>query len=185
MSSSPTQAGLDRLPNALLGLVTYPRSSKYWWLIAATLGGIAILAALWYVRRKAKTPPSKPDISPLTKLRTRLHQLRTPSPFTENAAQTFYFELDMILREFIELSSPVEATGMTVRELRRPLRERLALSNKGAEEMLSFLARCERIKFAQSPSDLQEAQLMLERVIEWSGILTRNRSEANSVSQHE
>lgn len=160
-------------PHALKGLMAYPLSlADLWpWILAAVLA-VVIFLVIWryFKNRKPKAQPLVVE-DPFLVLERRLNHLLPPNPFDAKKSIQYYFDLNMLFRQIIEFCSGVPATDLTLQELKGPLRQKSVLSRETTEEMLSFLERCEYIKFAGLVTDLAEAENSHRQVKQWVAYL--------------
>ena len=159
----------SQAPHDLKGLMAYPLSLlDLWpWFLAAALASAIGLVILWYL--KNRKPKAKPQVieDPFLALERQLYHMVPPTPFEAKKGIQYYFDLNMLFRQIIEFCSGLPATDLTLQELKGPLRQKSILSRDTTEELLSFLERCESIKFAGLDTDLAEAENSHRQVKQW------------------
>ena len=171
----------EQLPHGLRGLLAYRFSwDSLWPWLALSLGSLIVLGILYHLWKKYKNRPSKPVApeDPFLTLERQLHALLPPQPFSGKPGTQYFFELSMLFRQFLELSSGVQATDLTLQELKEPLRRKSSLSRETTEEVIKFLERCDYVKFAGIPADLAEAQASHTQVLQWVRYLRPRRLES-------
>ena len=173
-SQVPTDGSI---PHGLRGLSQYPvRWEDLWPILVLVVLVILVLGLLFYLWRRSRQKPKAPlvPVDPFTVLESRLREMRPPEPFEGKAQSQYFFDLNMIFRECLELGLKFPATDLTLQELKEPLRRKSSLSRETTEEIIRFLERCDAIKFAGLSTDLHEAQESHLRVLEWFSYF-RNR----------
>jgi hypothetical protein len=159
------------LPHDIRGLLPYQTP---WWHYA--LAGVAafIVAGLlawgiWYLlkKRRKKMREERP-VDPWDALESRLGVMLPPGEFPRGIIQENYFySLSLILREAVELRTGIRATDLTLYELKNPLRRQLPFKQEDIESVIHFLERADMVKFAEAPSQREEALGDHERVRRW------------------
>lgn len=168
MNPDATTHSLDHLPHGLRGLLAYPFAWKdWWWLILACLVIASLWGVLWWRQRRKKEVKAKPEEDPLVTLERVLRNMVPPREFRGKPAIDYVFELNMTFRQYIEARAPIRATDLTLRELRKPLREKCPLSRDTIDDVLRFLERSEAIKYAGAKTDLEEAVDFHAQVLKW------------------
>ncbi len=128
-------------------------SAWVWW----TGGGLAVVVALlaWASRRRERETP-EPIVPPHEWARDRLQALLNEGFVERGFVQQFYYELSMIVRQYIErrysLSAPERTTEEFVAEMKRD-----ALLPAEYQGLLGgFLAKCDIVKFARHAPPAEE-----------------------------
>ncbi len=174
----------EQLPHGLRGLLSYPFSwEDAWPWLLALLVLLLVLGLLFYLWKKnQKSRPAKVEApeDPFRVLERQLQNLQPPDPFLGKQGVQFFFELNMLLRQFLELCSGLAATDLTLQELKEPLRTKSPLSRETTEDLIRFLERSESIKFANVPTDLAEARQSYTQVQEWVSYMRPKRLESES-----
>lgn len=159
------------LPHDIRGLLPYQTP---WWHYA--LGGVAafIVAGLlawgiWYLLKKRRTKiREERPVDPWDALESRLAVMLPPGEFPRGLVQENYFYgLSLILREAVELRTGIRATDLTLYELKNPLRRQLPFKQEDIESVIHFLERADMVKFAEAPSQREEALGDHGRVQRW------------------
>lgn len=166
----PTQSIGEQPPHGVKELIPYAMSWDEIVPKLLILLGILTLCVLcillWRKYRKKKVVPVIQE-DPFVVLQRRLANLLPPEPFEGKKCVQYFFDLNMIFREFIELGTGIPATDLTLQELREPLRSKTKLSREIADDFLQFLERCEYIKFAGLFTEIHEAKQSHSQVTEW------------------
>lgn len=155
------------LPHDIYGLFAYQTP---WWVYGLfVLGGAVLLALLvLLVKRLAKArAATAKSIDPWDELAQRVKALAPTEPFVGRAAEDYFYQLSLLLREGIESRTKLNATDMTLQELREPLRKKLPLASGEIERVVVFLGRADEVKFAGAPSSLGEAADARRSVSDW------------------
>lgn len=165
-------------PHGIMGLVEYSQLLNYLLIIAAILLTASIFCFCWFkYRSKHKNLKSNQKIEdPFKVLKDRFKLLEIPKPFTRSKAKEFYFELDLILRGYIELTSVIKATGMTIREIKRPLRTYSSLSNSTVDDLLKFLNYSALVKYANKTTSKSETEKNHQKAQEWINFMLQKHS---------
>ena len=172
----PAKGQEGPLPHDIRGLLDYPFTlGNLRWLLLA----VAVLALLglayWFWKRRKRVLPQPPPEDPFTVLERQLRALLPPQPFEGKPRTQYFFDLNMILRQGLELSSPIRATDLTLQELKEPLRQKSQLSRDTVEDVLRFLERSEAIKFADAQTEIAEAERSHQQVLQWVAFLRPKR----------
>lgn len=125
------------------------------WYLA--LGGIllAMLAAMivyWSKRQKKKIPEFVAVVSPQEAALNMLDKLQ---PLMNSDAKRFYFELSMVLREYIAQRFSLGAPEMTTEELLSRVPE-LKIENGLIRKLKEFVHASDPIKFADRPAETEK-----------------------------
>lgn len=165
----------DTLPHGLRDLIPYPESwlefMARWFLPFLIICFCLVVAIfLWKKFRRKKVKEVIPE-HPFILLERKLSSLQAPEPFEGKKSTQYFFDLNMIFRQFIELSFAIPATDLTLKELREPLRLKSSFSRELTEEVLKFLERTERLKFAGVSTNIEEAKECHAQVLQWVSFL--------------
>jgi len=79
----------------------------------------------------------------------------------------FYFQLSMLLREFLEYQFYFPATDLTFYELQGTLKTISAIDSQTVQEILRFLHFSDKVKFSEKTVDYQRAEEDKHRVFQW------------------
>ena len=158
----------DHLPHDIQEIIPYVWSWGDWRFWAMITAGVLLLAALmyWLWRRKKRAPPPPPEDPRLAASRYLL-QLVPSQPFVGKAQAEYFYQLNLGLRHYIELTCGFPATEMTLRELREQLFMLTQFSIERKQDMSRFFERSDLIKFAKAETSLQEALQSHEEVLGW------------------
>jgi hypothetical protein len=165
-------------PHGMRDIIPYGLSWDEIWpkllLALMILLACALLYFLWKRYFKKKIKEVVPE-DPFVVLESRLAKMHPPEPFEGKSCVQYFFDLNMIFRQFIELTSGVPATDLTLQELKEPLRFKSPLSRDTTEEVIRFLERSENIKFAGFFTDINEAKESHLQVMRWVSYLRPRR----------
>jgi hypothetical protein len=166
--SSQNLLDLDHPPHGMKGLAIYD-SIPYllvWIVLGLILGVILSLAGWWLWKKRKKT--LLPEISWDTKLEQKIKALTWITPFEAQEQSDFFYELNTLLKQYLEHSYGFSATDLTTRELKNQLRRWLQdLPQESVESMIVFFERSDLIKFAKEPSSIDEAKRYSDCVNTW------------------
>ena len=163
--------GLDHLPHDVYGLFDYPwLSTNFLWWLGIVFICLLILGGIYFflARKNKKIVELRED--PLVLLRKSLRELEPERPFDNKKASQFYFELGFLFRELIEKTCSFQATGLTLRELKTPLKS-VPLSDEEKKQVWIFFEQAEYIKFAKKPATYEQAEDRKNEVLSWSSKL--------------
>jgi hypothetical protein len=130
--------------------------ARNWW--PWLMGGIALLAAFWFLYRrwrnrpvtpsKTDPPPSRPFVDPLDTLRRSLDLLDPITPLDPIGFKTWYSELGDVLRRYVEDVHGIPALESTTAELRAAFRQR-GLHTDLVKPFLMVSDAADMVKFAK------------------------------------
>lgn len=136
-------ASLQPKPSAPLRAL--PWGGSFWWTLG--LGLLALLASVWWGRRRASSLETEAQVSPaappLDELRTGLEALATISD-----PLAFHTELSRVLRRFLGRALGFPAVESTTTEIRRRLTG-VHLGPDLVRQTVHLLRRCDEVKFAR------------------------------------
>ncbi len=165
-------AGPITPPHDIVGLTPYKLPWSY---IALSILGLAVLFGVGFwlikkIRREKQIEAARP-VDPEQVLLDRLYRLKPSEPFTTAAREDFFFELSMILREFVEIKTGIAVTDMTTPEIMGRLTPWVGKPgfNLNSEELTRlglFLEKADSIKFAHAESGIVEAEQARDRVFD-------------------
>lgn len=161
------------LPHEIFSLMPY----RLPWLalLILSLIAVALLVAIiiYFRKRRPKhtiLPASPRDL--VRETRAKILRLKPPEHFpVGKVQQNYFFALGIAFRELIEYRFKVKAIGATLREI-KPRLQVLPLSLPTIEIIVEFMARADQIKFADRPSDLEQARKDHKQVVIWTQKLT-------------
>lgn len=141
--------------------------------LAGFLGAIvlAVLLVRWWWRRRRRMRPLAPVIAPGDWALEQLRRLRSRRLIEQGRVQEFYFELNMIVRRYIERRFGLRAPEMTTEEFLVSLRDGPAagrLDRRAQAALLPFLEACDLVKYARyqpAPREVQEVDRTAERFV--------------------
>lgn len=166
-----------QLPHDIEGLASYSFFAIYKnelliALFTFVIGGILAVAFYrWYQKRRGLGLTKEEKIDPLVGMELQLSELSVPASFEGKVAQEFYFQLNMLLRQFIEYFCKFPATDLTYNELKIPMRTEVPLEDIELKKIMEFCYRSDLIKFAEAPTNSREAEEALGEVRRWSSLL--------------
>ncbi|MFK7827534.1 MAG: hypothetical protein AB8G05_25540 [Oligoflexales bacterium] len=168
----PSQ-GMDQgqLPHPIVELAEYPfRVPLTWWIALAVIILAVVLGLLiwrWYKKKNEVhyAPRSEP---PLLLMLRSLEAQKPPSPFPESMHCDYFFTLSMAFRQILEQAYSFPATDLTLKELKKPLEQRVKFKGYDRSDMIKFFERCDLIKFAKAPTHENEAMSYHTQVMAWA-----------------
>jgi len=126
-----------------------PPSRWYWWVIGGVAGATAVvIVVVWWVRRRRRRGPRVLRIPPHQWAMEELQRLVDEDLLGQDQVQPFYYRLNGIVRQYIELRFELMAPEMTTEEFLATMRDsdRLAGGHKALLE--PFMAACDMVKYA-------------------------------------
>ncbi|MBJ80378.1 MAG: hypothetical protein CMH60_03585 [Myxococcales bacterium] len=140
-----------------------PKTKPPWkWITLATFVLLAIFFVLWR-RRKSKNVIELPPIIPAHEIAYRaLNQLRQTNFEDSEAVRRYFFTISEIVRLYVENRFGLNATDLTLEEIKHALRERNLLSQEQRNSLETFLERTDRIKFAKSAIQEKDIEELYE-----------------------
>lgn len=185
---NPESSLPDHLPHGIRELVAYPSfwsEERIWIALGLVFFAIILFLIYFFWRRQKPSVVESLPVDPLARLLDELKSMAPPSPFEGKAVQDYFFLLSGKFRQLIELSTKIDATNLTNKELKKPFRDRLPVSRTEVEEILQLLDRCELIQFAEAFVSQEEAGLLSGQVREWAQILVPRHIELGTGSGRE
>lgn len=158
----------DHLPHDIREIIPYVWNWgdwRMWALLGAALVLLGFLA-YWLWKRK-KSRPLPPPEDPLLVAGRFLQQLLPPEPFVGKVQAEYFYQLNLGLRRYLELSCGFSATEMTLRELRFRVQHLPHFSVERKQELMQFFERSDIIKFAKAETSLPEAQACHGQILGW------------------
>ena len=138
-------------------------------MIIATLSFLLYGLVRWYRRRPKKSIVTTPK-SPWELLVEELLKWELQADFkTPREGREFFYGLSLTLRKGIELAFNIPATDLTLKEIKLRLRSDQNIDAVKMKELFGFLDRADMIKFADAPTNTEEAKKSLMLVKEWLG----------------
>lgn len=158
-------APADADPASMPALVDDPRSlpidQRLKWAMAAAsvIAAIVIVALLirWLRRRRREAPPP-PPIPPDEWALEQLRRLRDRGLVRAGRVKEFYFELNMIVRRYIERRFGLRAPEMTTEEFMESLRESSRLGDGHQRALNPFMEACDLVKYARHEPTASEIE---------------------------
>ena len=139
----------------------------------------ALLAALiaWIVWRSTRraSGPVEPERTPSELAEIELRRLLADDPLARGELQTFFVELTLTVRRYIERTTGVRAAEETTEEFLRDMRGHEAFDQNTRERLRSFLEAADLVKFARlSPArdDIAETFRRAQEFVGLPGTLT-------------
>ncbi len=173
-------------PHGLRDLIPYKFFWEDLWPKALVVLGILLLLFILYKLGKKffkRAPKVVIPEDPFLVLERKLSKMLPPEPFEGKPSTQYFFDLNMIFRQFLELCLKIPATDLTLQELKEPLRFKSPLSREVTEDILKFLERSEYIKYAGFETNLDEAKECHLQVIKWVSYIRPRRLEESSKDQ--
>ncbi len=130
---------------------------RYWWAFA---GGPLLLCSLiavllWRHRRKAV------QVSPYEQASVALSELEAEGLPDEDARDAWYVELSSIVRRYLEGRFALRAPELTTEEFLRIAQRSVRISTEHKTLLNSFLADCDKVKFAGYEPGEEESRSVL------------------------
>lgn len=120
------------------------------WRILGAIGGVLALLLAVFLLRKRRQPAVEvgPPPTPVELARREFESLLAASPLARGELQTFYSELTLIVRRYIERTSGVRAPEQTTEEFLREMRKHASFDAAARERLKAFLESADLVKFA-------------------------------------
>jgi hypothetical protein len=158
----------DHLPHDIREIIPYVWSWEDWRTWGMILTAVLLLTALIYwLWKRRKAAPLPPPEDPILVANRFLQQLVPPQPFVGKAQAEYFYQLNLGLRHYVELTCGFSATEMTLRELREKLQTLSQFSTERKQDLNRFFERTDLIKFAKAETSLQEALESHEKILGW------------------
>lgn len=146
-----------------------------WWqyLLIAAAVAMALLAA-WLLWRRLKSRTREVPVvavDPWVDLSRKVQELKPEDMITAGLAKEYYYQLSLLLRTGIELSTNIRATDMTFRELAPLMANKLPLKTEEVAAMQDFLRTADLVKFADRPATAGEAAKYRQDLLVWIAAL--------------
>jgi hypothetical protein len=142
-----------------------------WWqyavVIAIILAVIAAAFALWYWLKNRKKEQPAVVIDHWAELSEKLQRLNPEQMLAAGQAKEYYYQLSLMLRTAIELSTQIRATDMTYRELAPLMEKKLRVRSEELRAMQDFLKTADLVKFADRPATSGEAAHFKQQLMLW------------------
>lgn len=164
--STPSNA----LPHDIYELERYP--SFFDWLENNQLFVLTIfcvlllvLASLFYILRKTKqNKQTNLFIDPLTQLSKNLINLHPREDFFK---ADYFFQISFAAKQILEIITQVPVTDLTFKEIEERLKVSSQINSDQIFELLAFFKRADMIKFADMPTNYQEAKAYHQMLCQW------------------
>ena len=150
----------QNLPHSVTGLAEYQWIELYGYHLLFACLGLSLLVGtivIFLLRRKPKYTKTS-EIELLPQLVNKIQQYSPKEPFHDPYKTNYFFELNMLLLAILEELFKFPATDLTLRELINPIKSHFGKMHLDPSNIMKILERCEEIKFAQSQTNLKEAQ---------------------------
>ncbi len=146
------------------------RFQRQWPFWAAVLASAALVAAVWWLRRRRLRGTVDPRLSVVRAARSpfetalaALDGLRASADWTKGRVTDHYMSLSLILREYLEARFEVPALESTT-DLLPGLLQSVGVLPERLEALMSFARSADLVKFAKFSPDVLECENALERV---------------------
>ena len=167
----PEEADLAALegPEEPLGLEDPSDETVWWWALLL----VPAVLMLWWLRiRRRRRFEHQRAPTPTELAERELAALLADDPLARGELQTFYVELTLIVRRYIERTEGIRAPEMTTQEFLRSMGRR-----PDADALRAFLEAADLVKFAGATPDRGTLDASVERAREFVGLA---RAEAGS-----
>lgn len=140
------------------------------------LGGlgllVAVLASIWYIRKRLKAQREKPDFEPTEEAlpadqmaRKELERIGRERIYTRGLVKKYHTEITDVIRDYLESAADIPAHELTSRQIL----QRLKYSGIGEKEMRSLrelLVRADMVKFAkETPGEQENEAAILQAMV--------------------
>ncbi|MEW6746408.1 MAG: BatD family protein [Planctomycetota bacterium] len=167
---------LDQLaPRA--GPLPLPAERRIPWQIVVAAILAAGVVASWIWRRRRRQAPSGRALSPAELAYLELQRLLQDDPLGRGELQTFYVELTLIVRRFIERTTGIRAPEQTTEEFLRAMQAHAGFEPEERSRLRSFLESADLVKFAAFRPTADEIEASFQRAKEF---VAEKRGEAVS-----
>jgi len=138
--------------------VIRPKTKPPWkWILLATIILLGTIIAWWRRQHKKTMAHIAPPI-PAHEIAYRALNTLRQTDFTDTQAlRQYFFAISEIIRLYVENRFGLNATDLTLEEIKCALKERQLLSPKEREALETFLEKTDRIKFAKE--EIQETDV--------------------------
>lgn len=142
--------------------------------------GVAVLVVLlgllaWRLLGRRRSTAVEVHKTPSELAEIELRDLIAKDPLARGELQTFFVDLTLIVRRFIERTSGVRAPEQTTEEFLRAMRSAAAFDSDMRERLKAFLTSADLVKFARfSPAraDIEESFRRAQEFVGLPGTLT-------------
>ena len=178
----PSQgAAQGQPPHPIVELAEYPFRVPVMWLVTLVVvllvGIIGFFIWRWY-RNKNQVHYAPRSEPPLQLMLRSLEAQKPPSPFPESMHCDYFFTLSMAFRQILEQAYNFPATDLTLKELKKPLEQRVNFESYNHKDLVKFFERCDLIKFAKAPTNENEAINYHSQALGWAkAIVAKNSQE--------
>jgi hypothetical protein len=129
-----------------------------WWVWAGVgIGALWVVLGVLLLRRLAARRTTRIKLTAYDDAVTRLRALEERGAPTGDAADDWFVELSGIVRRYLEARYDIRAPELTTEEFLREARRAAGLTAEHRELLSSFMARCDRVKFAGYRPDAEES----------------------------
>ncbi len=137
-----------------------PAEPLPWWIFAAIAAGLiaAVVAIVFLARRSKHREVAVRVRTPREIALEALASLEAKELLVRGEIKQFYFEICLILREFIEGQFGLRAAEETTEEFLRDLAAEPRFSEETKELLRQFLEHCDQVKFAKYAPAADEIQ---------------------------
>lgn len=135
-----------------------PRRWYGWWIAGAVVGLILLILLIRWILRRRRRGPKIVQIPPHQWATEQLRQLIDEDLLGQDQVKPFYYRLNGIVRQYIELRFELTAPEMTTEEFLATLRDndRLSAGHKGVLE--PFMSACDMVKYAKYQPGREEIE---------------------------
>ncbi len=127
----------------------FPPAARRWPVFAVAGGlALALAAAWWLTRARARPSPGTTLVPPHTAALRALARLRTAPRASPAEIERFYVEVSAVLRTYLEDRFGLRAPERTTEEFLRELESGDRLARDHRAELERFLSHCDLVKFA-------------------------------------
>ena len=164
----PSLADLRPLEPALSmeEVVEPEKLSAWWWAAPAALG--AVVAGLWWLRRRPRAIPPPP--TPTELAAREFAALAQTDHLARGDFQSWYVEVTLIVRRFLERTHGIRAPEQTTDEFLRAMRSHPEIAAETKEALRAFLEAADLVKFAAHRPQTDDVERTEQRAREFVGL---------------
>lgn len=161
--------------------IPVPPSRWYWWVVGIGLGTIVVAVAIvLLVRRRRGRGPDILRIPPHQWGMEQLQALVDEDLIGQGQIQAFYYRLNGIVRQYIELRFELMAPEMTTEEFLDALRNSDLLAPGHKELLERFMTACDMVKYARYQPGTEEIEAVFAAARDFIEQTTENGRRGTS-----